>query len=137
MRLMTPINSIIYTDNPMIYHKYIDSLKRSVWENLKVGKYLLVALKDKTTIIKDLKNEKVGFIKHFITVPNTPFTNWSYSKDTSASGNRLLMGYEGNGSISSRPKITLKDKANIISTIQSSSKRLASDLVQNLSKQTL
>jgi hypothetical protein len=39
-------------------------------ENLKVGKYLLVALKDKTTIIKDPKNEKVGFIKHFITVPN-------------------------------------------------------------------
>jgi hypothetical protein len=35
--------------NLMIYHKYIDSLK-PVW-NLKAGKYLLVALKDKTTII--------------------------------------------------------------------------------------
>jgi uncharacterized protein (DUF2141 family) len=40
-------------------------------ENLKAGKYLLIALKDLNNNNKfDPKKEKIGFIKHFITIPN-------------------------------------------------------------------
>lgn len=121
-------DSIIYTDNPRYITNTLDSLKTFRLENLKAGKYLLVALKDKNNNNKfDPKNEKVGFIKHFITVPNDTVYELELFKETppfkalkptQVSGNRLLMGYEGNmESISSRPKIALKDKANIISTI--------------------
>jgi uncharacterized protein (DUF2141 family) len=39
-------------------------------ENLKAGKYLLIALKDLNNNNKFDPRRKVGFIKHFITIPN-------------------------------------------------------------------
>jgi uncharacterized protein (DUF2141 family) len=39
-------------------------------ENLKAGKYLLVALKDLNNNNKFDQERKIGFIKHFITIPN-------------------------------------------------------------------
>jgi uncharacterized protein (DUF2141 family) len=40
-------------------------------ENLKTGKYLLVALKDYNNNNKfDPKKDKIGFVKEFISVPN-------------------------------------------------------------------
>jgi hypothetical protein len=53
----------------------MDSLKIRL-ENLKAGKYpcsRIERLKNNNKF--DPKNEKIGFIKHFITVLTTPFTN--------------------------------------------------------------
>jgi hypothetical protein len=39
-------------------------------ENLKAGKYLLIALKDLNKITNLTRRKKRLFIKHFITIPN-------------------------------------------------------------------
>jgi hypothetical protein len=80
-------------------------------ENLKAGKYF-IALKDLNNNNKfDLKKEKIGFIKHFITINDTVYelelfkeTPFKAFKPNQASGN-LLMSYEGNMKLAeSRPK---------------------------------
>jgi uncharacterized protein (DUF2141 family) len=49
----------------------LDSLKTFQLENLKAGKYLLVALKDYNSNNKyNPKTDKIGFIKELITIPN-------------------------------------------------------------------
>jgi hypothetical protein len=123
-------DSIVYKENPRYITNTLDSLKTFKLENLKAGKYLLVALKDYNNNNKfDPKKDKIGFIKHFVTVPNDTLYELSLFKETiefngykpvQASGNRLLMGYEGNMKlVSSRPKISLKNKTETISTIVS------------------
>jgi hypothetical protein len=121
-------DSLIYKENPRYITNTLDSLKTFRLENLRAGKYLLVALKDLNNNNKfDPKKEKVGFIKHFITVPNDTVYELELFKETlpfiafkptQASGNRLLMSYEGNMKLAeSRPKIVLKNNATIIPTI--------------------
>ena len=121
-------DSLIYKENPRYITNTLDSLKTFRLENLRAGKYLLVALKDLNNNNKfDPKKEKVGFIKHFITIPNDTVYELELFKETlpfkafkpnQASGNRLLMSYEGNMKLAeSRPKIVLKNNATIIPTI--------------------
>jgi hypothetical protein len=110
-------------------------------ENLKAGKYLLIALKDLNNNNKfDLKKEKIGFIKHFITIPMIPYELELFKetlpfkafKPNQASGNRLLMSYEGNMKLAeSRPKIILKNNATTLPTIITQfPKRLPTNMVQ-------
>jgi len=108
-------DSVIYKQNPRYITNTLDSSTVFKLENLKAGKYLLVALKDENSNYKfDPKQEKIAFRKEYITVPNdtlyelelfleTP--SFKSFKPTQASGNRLLMGYEGNPKAA---KITLK-----------------------------
>lgn len=121
-------DSIIFMENPRYITNTLDSLKTFRLENLKAGKYLLVALKDLNNNNKfDPKKEKVGFIKHFITIPNDTVYELELFKETppfkafkpiQASGNRLLMSYEGNmKSVDSRPKIVVKNNTTTIPTI--------------------
>jgi hypothetical protein len=121
-------DSIVYKENPRYITNTLDSMKTFKLENLKAGKYLLVALKDYNNNNKfDPEKDKIGFIKHFITVPNDTLYELSLFKETQdftvykpvqASGNRLLMGYEGNMKLaSSRPKISLKNNTETVSTI--------------------
>jgi uncharacterized protein (DUF2141 family) len=57
-------DSVIYKENPRYITNTLDSLKRSL-ENLKAGKYLLIALKDLNNNNKfDQERKKIGFIKH-------------------------------------------------------------------------
>ncbi|MBG6111837.1 uncharacterized protein (DUF2141 family) [Flavobacterium sp. CG_23.5] len=114
-------DSVVYTDNPRYITNTLDSLKTFKIENLKAGKYLLVAMKDYNSNNKfNPKKDKIGFNKQFITIPNDsvyelqlfkevpPFKAY---KPSQASGNRLVMGYDGKVSSSSeRPKIILKNR---------------------------
>ena len=121
-------DSIVYKESPRYITNTLDSLKTFRLENLKAGKYKLVALKDLNNNNKfDPKTEKIGFIKDFITIPNdtlyeielfkeiNPFKAF---KPTQETGNRLLLGYEGNATeANSRPKITLKNNNEILPSI--------------------
>jgi hypothetical protein len=51
-------------------------------ENLKAGKYLLIALKDLNNNNKFDQKEKIGFIKHFITIPNDTVYELELFKET-------------------------------------------------------
>ncbi len=121
-------DSIPFKELPRYITNTLDSLKTFSLENLKAGKYLLVALKDRNNNNKfNPKEEKIGFLKHYITVPNDtvfelelfqekmPFKSL---KPSQASENRLVMGYEGDMSFAnSRPEITVKNNDEIIPTL--------------------
>lgn len=121
-------DSVIYKDFPRYVTNTLDSMRTFKFENLKAGKYLLVALKDKGNNNKfNPKDDKIGFIKHFITVPNDTIFELSLFKETlplkafkpiQASGNRLLLPYEGKQDFkNSKPKIVLKNNGEILETI--------------------
>ena len=121
-------DSVVYTDNPRYITNTLDSLKTFKLENLKAGKYLLVTMKDYNSNNKfNPKKDKIGFNKQYITIPNDtvyelelfkevlPFKAY---KPSQASGNRLIMGYEGKvNSVNERPKIILKNKNEILPSI--------------------
>jgi uncharacterized protein (DUF2141 family) len=68
-------DSVIYKENPRYITNTLDS-KTFRLENLKAGKYLLIALKDLNNNNKfDPKKEKRFIIKHFITIPMIPYMN--------------------------------------------------------------
>jgi uncharacterized protein (DUF2141 family) len=121
-------DSIIYTQNPRYVTNTLDSLKTFRLDNLKAGKYLLVAMKDYNSNNKyNPKTDKIGLNKGFITIPNdtlyelelfTETLPFKTFKPSQASGNRLLMGFEGKiNSAAARPKIILKNNNNILSTV--------------------
>ena len=121
-------DSIVYNQTPKYVTNTLDSLKTFRLENLKAGKYLLVALKDYNSNNKyNPKTDKIGFIKELITIPNDtvyelelfkeklPFKTF---KPNQASGNRLLMGFEGklnNGT--DRPKTILKNGNDVLTHV--------------------
>ncbi|GGA70177.1 hypothetical protein GCM10008015_08700 [Flavobacterium palustre] len=121
-------DSIIYKESPRYITNTLDSLKTFRLENLKEGKYFMVALKDLNKNNKfDPKTEKIGFIKDFITIPNDtvfeielfqeniPFKAF---KPTQETANRLLMGYEGDLSKAKvKPQISLKNNNEILASI--------------------
>jgi hypothetical protein len=99
-------DSIVYKQVPRYVTNTLDSLKFVKFENLKQGKYKLVAIKDKNSNNKfDPKTDKIGFIKDFITIPNDTLFELELFKEevpfkavnvSQASGSKFTMGYEGN-----------------------------------------
>ena len=64
-------DSVVYNEAPRYITNTLDSLKTFKLENLKAGKYLLVAMKDYNSNNKfNPKKDKIGFHKEFITIPN-------------------------------------------------------------------
>lgn len=121
-------DSVVYKDFPRYITNTLDSLRTFKLENLKAGKYLLVAMKDKGSNNKyNPKDDKIGFIKHFITVPNDTLFEIELFKETlplkafkpiQASGNRLLLPYEGKQNFKlSKPTIVLKNNNEILETV--------------------
>ncbi|ABQ03698.1 Ig-like domain-containing protein [Flavobacterium johnsoniae] len=121
-------DSVIYKEFPRYITNTLDSMRTFKFENLKEGKYLLVALKDKSNNNKyNPKDDKIGFIKHFITVPNDTLFELSLFKETlplktlkpiQASGNRLLLPYEGKQNFKlNKPTIVLKNNGETLETI--------------------
>ena len=98
-------DSIIFKENPRYVTNTLDSATTFQLVHLKAGKYLLVAVKDQNNNYRfNPKEDKIGFSRHFITVPNDSVFNLNLFKEvaanktvkpTQASANRLLLGYEG------------------------------------------
>ena len=117
-------DSVIYKQKPRYVTNTLDSLKTWKIENIKAGKYLLIALKDYNSNNKfDAKKDKIGFVKEQILIP----TNKSYElklfkeqlktkflKPSQASGNRAIIGFEGDvaGIVG-----TLKNKNEVLETV--------------------
>ncbi|MBC7525549.1 MAG: Ig-like domain-containing protein [Flavobacterium sp.] len=110
-------DSIVYKSVPKYLTSTLDSLKFIKFENLKQGKYKLIALKDANGNNKfDPKTDKIGFQKDFITIPNDtvyeielfkeelPFKGLKVSQ---ASGSKMILGFEGS---SKDVKISVKTK---------------------------
>ncbi|WP_422721005.1 Ig-like domain-containing protein [Flavobacterium sp.] len=98
-------DSAIYKQTPRYVTNTLDSLKLGKFENLKKGKYRLIALKDANGNNKfDPKTDKIAFQKDFIKIPNdtiyeldlfkeeTPFKSVNFIQ---ASASKYTMGYEG------------------------------------------
>jgi hypothetical protein len=117
-------DSVVYKEYPRYITNTLDSLKIFKLENLKEGKYLLVAMKDYGSNNKFNPNkDKIGFNKQFITVPNDTLFELKLFKEAlpfkaqkpyQASGNRVVLPYEGK---TNGIKLALKNKAADVSTI--------------------
>ena len=121
-------DSVVYTSPPRYITNTLDSLKTFRLENLKAGKYLLVAMKDRNNNNKfNPKTEKIGFHKQFITIPNDTVYEIELFKEvlpfkalkpSQVSGNRIAIGYDGKQDFSkSKPKIILKNNNQILESI--------------------
>lgn len=117
-------DSTVYKQKPRYVTNTLDSLKTWKIENIKAGKYVLVALKDFSNNFKfDPKKDKIGFLKQEITIPTEEkfelklFKEKTISKilkPSQASGNRAIVGYEGD---SKNIKIILKNGNEILPSI--------------------
>ncbi|TDD99856.1 Ig-like domain-containing protein [Flavobacterium cellulosilyticum] len=117
-------DSVVYKENPRYITNTLDSMKTFKLENLKAGKYLLVAMKDYNNNNKFNSNkDKIGFKKQFITIPTDSVQEVKLFKETppfkafrpiQASENRLLLPYEGKAK---EYKIALKKGDSIVPTI--------------------
>jgi uncharacterized protein (DUF2141 family) len=117
-------DSMVYKSVPRYITNTLDSLKTFKMENLKAGKYLLIAMKDENSNNKfDPKKDKIGFRKQLVTIPNDSLFELKLFKEVLAfktfkpvqtSGNKLLLGYEGNPK---NVKVVLKKGNEIIPTI--------------------
>ncbi|MCD0470184.1 Ig-like domain-containing protein [Flavobacterium sp. JAS] len=121
-------DSVVYKELPRYITNTLDSTRLFKLENLKAGKYLLVAMKDKGGNNKfNPKDDKIGFIKHFITVPNDTVFELELFKETlplktlkpiQASGNRLYLPYEGKQNFKLiKPKIILRNNNEVLESI--------------------
>jgi len=121
-------DSVVYKEFPRYITNTLDSLRTFKLENLKAGKYLLVALKDKGSNNKfNPKDDKIGFIKHYITVPNDTLFELELFKESQplkalkpiqASGNRLFLPYDSKQDFTnSKPKVVLKNNGEILESI--------------------
>lgn len=117
-------DSVVYKEMPRYITNTLDSLKTFKLENLKAGKYLLVAMKDYGSNTKFNPNkDKIGFRKHFVTIPNDTVFELKLFKEVlpfkvlkpqQASGNRLILPYEGK---TNAIKVTLKNNETELPTI--------------------
>ena len=121
-------DSIVYNKSPRYITNTLDSLKTFKLENLKAGKYLLVAMKDQNSNNKfNPKEDKIGFLKQVITVPNdTAYTvdlfketlDLKTFKPTQSSGNKLLLGYNGKQSFKANPpEVTITSNKLVVPSI--------------------
>ncbi|MBU3822111.1 Ig-like domain-containing protein [Flavobacteriaceae bacterium XHP0103] len=98
-------DSIIYKETPKYITNTLDSTTTFSIDNVKEGKYLLVALKDNNNDnIFQQKTDKIGYHKSFITVPTdslynlTLFTediNFDAVRPRLVTGEKIAFGYEG------------------------------------------
>lgn len=98
-------DSIIFRKKPNYIASTLDSTIFSL-NNLKSGKYLMIALKEKNTnYIFDPKTDKIGFVPHLITLPTDSvyhikiykeYVAFKANKPTEFKKGQIIFGFEGN-----------------------------------------
>ena len=103
----TLTDSIIYNKLPKYITNTLDSTTTFTIENIKAGKYMLVALKDKNQDYKfQPRSDKIAFYDTYIDIPTdstTQFTLKLFTEELDAkiirprlvSGEKIAFGYEG------------------------------------------
>ncbi|MEZ4853013.1 Ig-like domain-containing protein [Flavobacterium sp.] len=99
-------DSTVYKEQPLYVTNTLDSLTVFAIENIKAGDYYLIALKDQNSNYKfDPKQDKIGFLKNKISIPNDTVFGLELFKEKipfkahkpiQQSNNKLFMGFEGN-----------------------------------------
>ncbi len=81
----TYTDSIIYKKQPRYITNTLDSATTFQFENLRAGKYILIALKEEGTDYKfNPKTDKIGFVKEAITLPTDKTFKLKLFKETIA-----------------------------------------------------
>ncbi|WP_395077801.1 Ig-like domain-containing protein, partial [Flavobacterium sp.] len=116
-------DSVIYKKTPRYITNTLDSLKTFKIENIKAGKYKLIALKEANNNYKfDSNKDKIAFYNQTITIPDQSIyelelfkenLKFKSKKPVQASGNRIIMGYDGDAK---NLNITAKQRGNILKT---------------------
>jgi len=99
-------DSIIYKETPKYVTNTLDSVTSFSIENIKAGKYMLLALKDANLDNKfQQKTDKIGFYKKFIDVPaDSVFyelklfkedPDFNATRPSLVTGEKIAFGYEG------------------------------------------
>lgn len=98
-------DSIIYSEKPTYITVTKDSTGVFELTNLKEGKYLLLALKEKNNdYIFQPQNDKIGFEKEFVTIPtDSTYTltlfketpDYKIARPSQIGKNHIVFGYEG------------------------------------------
>jgi uncharacterized protein (DUF2141 family) len=109
-------DSTVFKEIPIYVTNTLDSLKVFALENLKGGKYHLIALKDVNNNYKyDPKSDKIGFLKDAISIPNDTLfelelfkeeNSFKVSKPSQESNNKFFIPVSGN---TKKTKITAKN----------------------------
>ncbi|WP_298221445.1 Ig-like domain-containing protein [Flavobacterium sp.] len=117
-------DSLIYKENPRYVTNTLDSASTFKIENIKAGKYRLLALKDNNNNYRfDPKTEKIGFYSKIISIPNDSLfeiklfkevEKFTAFKPSQSSGNSALVGYSGSDK---EVKLTLKKGNDIVPSI--------------------
>lgn len=100
-------DSVVYKQNPRYVTNTLDSNRTFILENLKEGKYLLVAMKDQNNNFRlDPKKDKIGFHPKIISIPTDTLYEVSLfneipgfraTRPYQASGNRIVVPVDGDG----------------------------------------
>ena len=98
-------DSVIYKKPPKYITNTLDSTTTFKLENLKAGKYLMIALKDENTSNKyEQKTDRLAFKKEFVTIPTEESFNLKLFKEEAdfkvirpkqVAGNKIAFPYEG------------------------------------------
>ncbi len=98
-------DSLIYSEKPTYITVTKDSTGTFELSNLKEGKYLLLAMKEKNSdYIFQPQNDKIGFVKELITLPtDSTYTltlfketpDYKFVRPNQVGKNHIVFGYEG------------------------------------------
>jgi len=101
----TYTDSIVFKEKPRYITNILDSLTTFSIDNIKAGTYRLLALKDKNGNYKfDQKNDKIGFVEDFVTVPSAASyqlnlfkenVNFKGIKPKQEGASKIIFPYEG------------------------------------------
>jgi len=100
-------DSVIYKETPKYITNTLDSTTTFKLENLKAGKYLMVALKDENSSNKyEQKTDRIAFREEFITIPTEESFELKLFKEEAdfrvirpkqVAGNKIMFPYQGDG----------------------------------------